>query len=118
MEKFGSIESPMVNVRVSFTLRVYVSETSRAFTRMTRANARQRGPYTSDQGPTDKNARGSAGEASFWGQRLTITRMFSSGGRQVGAVFESNFSACRAKYRRRKRRWHRLPQRHVHGWPG
>jgi hypothetical protein len=52
---------------------------------------------TGKSGPTDQNSLGSAGVVSFSGQRMTVTRKFSSGARQVSAVFDGGFTACRAQ---------------------
>lgn len=100
-EKFDSLDSPMVSVTVSFRLQVYVSETGRAFTRMSRTTSSGQGRrarnHSADQSPVDKNSLGSAGEATFSGQQLTVTRKWGSGARQVSAAFESSFSSCRAR---------------------
>src|SRR5258708_3256261 len=55
----------------------------------------RRGP--ADQGPTDQNSLGSAGTVSFSGQKMSVTRTFSSGARQVSAVFDSGFAGCQAQ---------------------
>jgi hypothetical protein len=97
-EKFNSPDSEMKNISVSFFLKTYVSETGRAFTRMNRLfGSGSRGSSKSDQAPTDRNSLGSAGSVSFSGQRMMITRSFSSGARQVSAVFDSGFAGCQAQ---------------------
>jgi len=101
-EKLDSLDSNTTSVTVNFTQKTYVSEIGRAFTRMTRVGG-PGGPggnsraNAADQGPTDQNSLGSAGVVSFSGQRMTVTRKFSSGARQVSAVFDGGFTACRAQ---------------------
>jgi hypothetical protein len=95
----------MTSITVNFSLKVYISEKGRAFTRMTRSGGpgavmgrnTRRQNFNSDQGPTDENSLGSAGAVGFSGQRMTATRTFSSGARQVTAVFDNGFSGCRAQ---------------------
>jgi hypothetical protein len=100
-EKVDSLDSGMMSVSVRFSLKVYVSEKGRTFTRMSRNGGPGSGSgprtYNSDQSPTDQNALGSAGVVGFSGQRMTVTRSFSSGARQVSAVFDGGFAGCRAR---------------------
>ena len=97
-EKLDSLDSDMKNTSVRFSLKTYVSDAGRAFTRMGRIfGSGGRGSSQSDQAPTDRNSLGSAGSVSFSGQRMTITRSFSSGARQVSAVFDSGFAGCQAQ---------------------
>ena len=100
-EKVDSLDSEMLSVSVRFQLKVYVSEKGRAFTRMTRnggpGSGRNPRTYNSDQGPSDQNALGTAGNVSFSGQRMMVTRTFSSGARQVSAMFDGGFASCSAR---------------------
>ena len=100
-EKVDSLDSEMMSVSVRFSLKVYVSEKGRAFTRMSRNGGPGSGSrprtYNSDQGPADDNGLGSAGVVGFSGQRMSVTRSFSSGARQVSAVFDGGFASCRAQ---------------------
>jgi hypothetical protein len=99
-EKVDSLDGEMLSVSVRFLLKVYVSEKGRAFTRMTRnggpGGGRNPRTFNSDQGPVDQNTLGSAGNVSFSGQGMTVTRTFSSGARQVSAVFDGGFASCGA----------------------
>lgn len=94
-EKIGSLDSEMRRTTVNFSLKTYVSEAGRAFTRMGRVFGN--GSSRADQGPADRNSLGSAGVVSFSGQRMVITRSFASGARQVSAVFDSGFAGCQAQ---------------------
>jgi hypothetical protein len=97
-EKLGSLDSEMRRTTVNFSLKTYVSETGRAFTRMNRIFGNgPNGSSKADQGPADRNSLGSAGAVSFSGQRMVITRSFASGARQVSAVFDSGFAGCQAQ---------------------
>ncbi len=100
-EKVDSLDSNMLSVSVRFSLKVYLSEKGRAFTRMTRnggpGSGRHPRTYNSDQGPVDQNSLGSAGVVSFSGVRMSVTRSFSTGARQVSAVFDIGFGSCRAQ---------------------
>jgi hypothetical protein len=107
-EKVDSLDSNMTSITVNFSLKAYVSEQGRAFTRMSRnggpgssrGDQRHFGRQTthdSDQGPTDANAMGTAGAVNFAGQRMTVTRAFSNGARQVSPIFDRGFASCRAQ---------------------
>ena len=100
-EKVDSLDSEMLSVSVRFLLKVYVSEKGRSFTRMIRnggpGSGRNPRTYNSDQGPVDQNSLGTAGNVSFSGQKMMVTRTFNSGARQVSAVFDSGFASCSAR---------------------
>jgi hypothetical protein len=97
-EKLGSLDSEMRRTTVNFSLKTYVSETGRAFTRMNRVfGSGPNGSSKADQGPADRNSLGSAGAVSFSGQRMVITRSFASGARQVSALFDGGFAGCQAQ---------------------
>ena len=105
-EKVDSLDSAMTTVTVNFSLKTYISEKGRPFTRMTRSGGPGSGigrksaggrNHVSDQGPVDQNSLGSAGAVGFSGRTMTVTRTFSSGARQVSAIFDSGFSNCRAR---------------------
>jgi hypothetical protein len=99
-EKVDSLDSEMLSVSVRFLLTVYISEKGRPFTRMTRnggpGSGRNPRTYNSDQGPVDQNSLGTAGNVRFSGQRMIVTRSFSSGARQVSAIFDGAFASCSA----------------------